>query len=83
MRTMYRVEERVYTDCEGRYSDWMPKGDGYVATLEEAKAIAATIKRNSGWDTGDWRIRSRTMDEEAFTVKDAIVESHDWEEEKK
>ena len=74
---MYRVEERVYTDCEGKYSDW-EKGYGYVATIEEAKAIAATIKRTSNWDTGDWRIIARTMDEEAFTVEDIIVENYDW-----
>lgn len=81
MKTMFKVEERVYTDCEGKYSDWTTKSNGYVATLEEAKAIAATIKKNSGWDTGDWRIVARTLNEEAFTVEENIVESFNWWEE--
>lgn len=76
MKTMYKVEERVYTDCEGKYTDW--QGYGYVATIEEAKAIATTIKKTSNWDTGDWRIIARTMDEEAFAVEDIIVENYDW-----
>lgn len=78
MTTKYRVEERVYTDCEGKYSDWATKSNGYVDTVEEAETIAATIKKNSGWDTGDWRIVARTLNEETFTVEESIVESFNW-----
>lgn len=81
MKTMYRVEERVYTDCEGKYSDWATKSNGYVATVEEAEAIAATVKKENGWDTGDWRIVARTINEETFTVEESIVESFSWWEE--
>lgn len=78
MKTMYKVEERVYADCEGKSTKWEVRSNGYVATLEEAKAIAETIKKVTPLDLGDWRITARTMDEATFTVEDAIVEAYDW-----
>ena len=77
MRTMYRVETRVYTDCECRYSEWT-QVQGYVDTEAEAQAIADTVKRTDAWHTGDWCIIARTMDEQTFTVVDNTVASFDY-----
>lgn len=76
MKTMYRTEERIYTDCEGRYTGWVDR-TGYV-TFEEAKEATAKIVKRTGYDTGDWRIVARTIDEEAFTVTDEVVAEFDW-----
>lgn len=78
MRTMYRVEKRVYTDCEGRSWDYKQSGK-YVNTVEEATEYAkANAERKSNYDTGDYRIVERTIDEEAFTVVENIVAQYDW-----
>lgn len=76
MKTMYRVEANRYTDCEGRHTNW-EQMNGYVATIEEAKAMAKNITK-SYVNTGDWRVVARTMDEETFTVVDEVVESFDY-----
>lgn len=76
MRTMYFTEERFYTDCEGRSSEY--RAIGQYDTIEEAKAKTADVKKNCGYDTGDWRIVAKTLDETTFTVTEEVVESYDW-----
>ena len=80
MKKMYRVEANYYTDVmEGRGSEWK-QVDGYKATMEEAEAIAQTIKRGYA-NNGDWRIVERTIDEETFNVIDTVVKHFDyWKE---
>lgn len=76
MKTMYKA----YTALLGY--DWTsPRStveltNGYVATLEEAKAaVTAAITnpdsnyRPGGWNTGDWWITATTMDEATFTIE--------------
>lgn len=80
MKKMYKVEANYYTDVmEGRGSEWK-QVEGYKSTVEEAEAIAQTIKEGYA-NNGDWRIVERTIDEETFTVIDTIVKHFDyWKE---
>lgn len=82
MRTMYKVEERVYTNDigrEGKYTEWANR-KGFFETIEEAREIAKTIKPNLS--TGDWKIVEITIDEETFTIKENKIENFNyWEEE--
>lgn len=80
MKKMYKVEANYYTDVmEGRGSEWK-QVNGYKATMEEAEAIAQTIKEGYA-NNGDWRIVERTIDEETFTVIDTVVKHFDyWKE---
>lgn len=71
MKTMFKVEERVYTDCEGRNSEWTTS-NRYVATVEEAQAIADEIKADMV-HSGDYKIIATTIDEATFSVTDEVV----------
>ena len=75
MKTMFKVEERVYTDCEGRNSEWTVSNQ-YVATIEEAQAIADEIKADMV-HSGDYKIIATTIDEETFSVTDEVVKEFD------
>ena len=80
MKKMYRIEANYYTDVmEGRGSEWK-QVEGYKATMEEAEAIAQTVKRGYA-NNGDWRIVERAIDEETFAVTDTVVKAFDyWQE---
>lgn len=80
MKKMYKVEANCYTNAmEGRGNEW-EQVEGYKATIEEAEAIAQTIKKGYA-NNGDWRIVERTIDEETFSVIDTVVKHFDyWKE---
>ena len=78
---MFKVEERIYTDCEGRNSKWT--ASEFVATIAEAEAIAETITAEFPC-TGDYRIIATTMDEATFTITEEVVKTFNyWKEVKR
>ena len=80
MKKMNKVEANYYTNVmEGRGSEWKQVED-YKSTMEEAEAVAQSIKRGYA-NNGDWRIVERAIDEETFTVTDTVVKHFDyWKE---
>lgn len=81
MKTMFKVEEKVYTDCEGRNVKWI--ASDYIATVEEAEAKASEVS-NQFPHTGSYRIIATTMDEATFTIKDETIKDFDyWREVKR
>ena len=79
MRTMYRVDTRM-TDEYG-HNGHTVKGTEYYNTYEEAVAYATNNVVKDVVNTGDWKVVARTINEEAFTVVDEVVEEYDWYEE--
>jgi hypothetical protein len=75
MKTMFKVEERVYTDCEGRNSEWTVSNQ-YVETVKEAQAIADTIKADM-IHSGDYKIIATTIDEATFTIVNEVIRVFD------
>lgn len=75
MKTMFKVETRVYTDCEGRNSEW--KSSEFVATMAEAEAIASQTSHEFP-ESGDYRIVAMTMDEATFTFTEEILKNFDY-----
>lgn len=78
MKTMYRVEERIITNLRSNSWEYRQKGE-YVNTIEEATEYAKTnvVKKNN-YDTGDYKIIERTIDEKTFTVVENIVIQYEW-----
>ena len=77
MTTKYIAQLRVYTDCEGYHSKFT--GNKIVDTLDEAIVIAESFPKyheHSGFDTGDWRIIKKTMDEATFSITEEIVKEY-------
>lgn len=78
MKTMFRVDTKIYTDCEGKYTGWA-NGKTYYATAEEAEENAKNIK--AGYvNEGSWKIVKKTIDENTFTVEEETVKEYkyDW-----
>lgn len=76
MRIMYRIENQVYADCEGKYTKYEPF-TRCQSTLEEAKEIAKNIQRTQR-ATGSYQIVEVTMDEATFTYTEKVVFYYDW-----
>ena len=79
MRTMYRVDMRM-TDAYG-HNGHEVEGTEYYNTHAEAKEWATNNIKKDVVVTGDWKVVARTINEEAFTVVDEVVEEYDWYEE--
>lgn len=78
MKTKFRVDAKIYIDCEGKYTGWA-ESKTYYETIEEARANAENIK--PGYvNEGSWKIVKRTINENTFAVEEETVEEHkyDW-----
>lgn len=74
---MMRVERKVYTDAEGRYTKF--ENCTMFENIEDARAYAKEKIENTKetmFTTNEYRIVKVTMDEETFTMTEEVVEDN-------